>query len=236
MKKIIVFCLGLLLLGANTGKAQDTLETSVGADLVSHYVWRGLDLGGVSVQPGLGISYKGLSFSAWGSVGLSNPIDVREFDLTLAYTIGGFNIGITDYWFNAGQEPEARYFVYGRDNTNHVFEANIGYDFGFLSLQWFTNFAGNDGFNPGGKRAFSSYFEVAAPFTLGGVDWSAAVGAVPYATDFYGAEKFSVVNLSLTASKDIQITDSFSLPVFAQVAFNPTANAAFLVFGVTLRP
>ncbi|MBP5302306.1 MAG: hypothetical protein J6Y88_03560, partial [Bacteroidales bacterium] len=99
-----------------------------------------------------------------------------------------------------------------------------------------TNFAGNDGFNPAGKRAFSSYLEAAVPFTLGVVDWSAAVGVVTYATDFYGAEKFSVVNLSLTASVDIRITDSFSVPVFTQLAFNPCSNAAYLVFGITLQP
>ena len=233
---MLICCLTLLLTGAATGKAQDKVETSVSADIVSHYIWRGQELGGVSVQPGLGVSFKGLSLSAWGSVGLSNPIDVRELDLTLAYTIGGFNIGITDYWFNAGEDSLARYFYYRRNATNHVFEANIGYDFGFASLQWYTNFAGNDGFNPAGKRAFSSYLEAAVPFTLGGMDWSAAVGVVPYATDLYGAEKFSVVNLSLTASVDIRITDSFSVPVFAQLAFNPCSNAAYLVFGVTLQP
>ena len=236
MKKMMICCLTLLLAGATTGKAQDKIEASVSADIVSHYIWRGQDLGGVSVQPGLGVSFKGLSLSAWGSAGLSNPMDVREFDLTLAYTIGGFNIGVTDYWFNAGEDPLARYFYYRRDATNHVFEANIGYDFGFASLQWYTNFAGNDGFNPAGKRAFSSYLEAAVPFALGGVDWSAAVGVVPFATDFYGAEKFSVVNLSLMASEDIRITDSFSVPVFAQLAFNPCSNAAYLVFGITLQP
>lgn len=31
-----------------TAKAQDKVEASVGADLVSGYIWRGQDLGGVS--------------------------------------------------------------------------------------------------------------------------------------------------------------------------------------------
>ena len=219
-----------------TAKAQDTLETSIGTDLVSQYVWRGQDLGGVSVQPTLGLSYKGLSLSAWGSAGLSNPADTREFDLTLAYTIGGFNIGVTDYWFNAGLDPLNRYFAYAADCTNHVFEANVGYDFGFASLQWYTNFAGNDGLTPDEKRAYSSYVEVNVPFVLGGVDWTATAGAVPFATDFYGVEGFGVVNVALTASKDIRITDSFSIPVFAQVAANPYSKNAFFVFGLTLQP
>ena len=235
MKKILIIT-AILFTAAVTAKAQDTLETSIGTDLVSQYVWRGQDLGGVSVQPTLGLSYKGLSLSAWGSAGLSNPADTREFDLTLAYTIGGFNIGVTDYWFNAGLDPLNRYFAYAADCTNHVFEANVGYDFGFASLQWNTNFAGNDGLTPDEKRAYSSYVEVNVPFVLGGVDWTATAGAVPFATDFYGVEGFGVVNVALTASKDIRITDSFSIPVFAQVAANPYSKNAFFVFGITLQP
>jgi len=235
MKKILIIT-AILFTAAVTAKAQDTLETSIGTDLVSQYVWRGQDLGGVSVQPTLGLSYKGLSLSAWGSAGLSNPADTREFDLTLAYTIGGFNIGVTDYWFNAGLDPLNRYFAYAADCTNHVFEANVGYDFGFASLQWYTNFAGNDGLTPDEKRAYSSYVEVNVPFVLGGVDWTATAGAVPFATDFYGVEGFGVVNVALTASKDIRITDSFSIPVFAQVAANPYSKNAFFVFGITLQP
>lgn len=76
--------------------AQDSPELSMGTDIVSRYIWRGQKLGDVSLQPTLGVSYKGLSLTAWGSVGLSEPKDTKEFDLTLAYTVGGFNVGITD--------------------------------------------------------------------------------------------------------------------------------------------
>ena len=90
--------------------AQDAPELSMGTDIVNQYIWRGQKLGEVSLQPTLGVSYKGLSLTAWGSVGLSRPKDTKEFDLTLAYTVGGFNIGITDYWFDTAGD---KYFVYG---------------------------------------------------------------------------------------------------------------------------
>ena len=234
MKKIVILALGLVA-GA-TAYAQDKIETTVGADVVSQYIWRGQDLGNVSLQPTLGVSYKGLSLSAWGSVGLSEPADTKEFDLTLAYTIGGFCIGITDYWFNAGLDPDNRYFKYDAHGTNHLFEATVGYDFGVASLQWYTNFAGNDGINKDGKRAYSSYVEANVPFRLGGVDWTARAGAVPFATTSYATTGFAVTNLALKASKDIKVTDSFSIPVFAQVAANPCAQKAYLVFGFTLQP
>ena len=144
MKKIVLFALGMAM--SMTTFAQDEVETTISADVVSSYIWRGQDLGSAAVQPTFGIGYKGLSLSAWGSYGLVNPADNKELDLTLAYTIGGLNLGITDYWTNdpTGGDPD-RYIKYDAHSTNHVFEANIGYDFGVASLQWYTNFAGNDG-------------------------------------------------------------------------------------------
>ena len=136
----------------------------------------------------------------------------------------------------AHNTPEERYFLYDANKTSHIFEANIGYDFGPAAIQWFTNFAGNDGYNKDGKRAYSSYVELSAPFKLASVDWSATVGAVPYATDFYGVDGFAVTNVSLKATKDIKVTDSFSIPVFAQVAANPSTEKAYLVSGFTLQP
>lgn len=216
--------------------AQEKVETTICGDVVSSYIWRGQDLGNVSLQPTLGIGYKGLSLTAWGSVGLSDPSDTKEFDLTLGYSIGGFNIGVTDYWFNNGLDPERRYFKYDAHGTNHVFEANVGYDFGPASLQWYTNFAGNDGMNKDGKRAYSSYVEFTVPFKLATVDWTATAGAVPFSTDFYGTDGFAVTNLALKAAKEIKVTDTFSVPVFGQVVANPCSQKAYLVIGFTLQP
>ena len=237
MKKIVLLALGLVAVA--TTHAQDEkakVETTIAADFVNQYIWRGLDCGNVSIQPTLGIGYKGLSLSAWGNVGVSKD-DVKEFDLTLGYTTGGFNIGITDYWFSVGgDDPDNRYFKYNAHSTNHVFEANIGYDFGVLNLQWYTNFAGNDGYNKNDKRAYSSYAQVDVPFKLVTCDWTATAGIVPYYSTYYGTTGFAVTNLSLRADKDIKITDSFSIPVFGQIVANPCTEKAYLVFGFTLHP
>jgi len=234
MKKIAIMAMGLALVGA--ALAQEKPETTVKADFVNEYVWRGLKLGDVSVQPTLGVGYKGLSLTAWGSYGLSNKDDVKEFDLTLGYASGGLSVGITDYWFSSGLDPQARYFKYDAHGTNHVFEAFVGYNFGPVALQWFTNFAGNDGLNNNGRRAYSSYVEASAPFRLAGVDWTATAGAVPYATTSYGTTGFAVTHLSLRASKAIRVSDSFAIPIFGQVVANPCAQKAHLVVGFTLQP
>lgn len=224
--------------------AQDTVEATVGADIVSKYIWRGQDMGGANaaVQPTLGVSYKGISLTAWGSYGLMNnsnaDFSTQELDLTLAYSTNGFNIGLSDYFCICdGSDP--RYF-YFKEGGEHVLEANIGYDFGPVAFQWFTNISGTpdryvdkDGDL---KHIWASYFEFTAPFKLGGLDWAATVGAVPFdSKGFYAdANGFAVVNMNLKASKEIKITDSFSLPVFGQVIANPSTQKAYFVAGFSL--
>ena len=111
--KKAVLLLGMSITIPTVSIAQENIETDISADLVSGYIWRGQDLGNVSIQPTLSVSYKGFSLSAWGSVGFEGK-DTKELDLTLGYTIGGFSISVTDYWFDGG----SGYFHYGTDNTN----------------------------------------------------------------------------------------------------------------------
>ncbi len=240
MKKIVLVLFAVVGLLSSTDLYAVTLsdshevEAEIKADFVSQYVWRGQEMGDFAVEPTLGISWRGISLSAWGNVGLANPDDTKEFDLILGYSIGGFNVGVTDYWFNT---PNPKYFVYASHRTSHVFEANVGYDFGPVSLQWYTNFAGNDGVTKKGKRAYSSYVEASAPFSLGGLSWCATLGAVPYRTSFYENVKgFAVTNVSLSASYDIKVTDSFAIPVFAAINTNPCTQKAAFVVGFTLQP
>ena len=238
MKKLGVLVIGMMAL-TTTASAQDKVEAEVYADVVTKYFWRGQDLGDAAVQPYLGLSYKGLTLSGWGSYGLVNHGE-EEIDLTLSYNLGGFSVGVIDYYcFDKKGYDDCKYFDYRSGKTKHVFEANIGYDFGPLSVQWFTNFAGADGedvYN-GGKRPYSSYVELNAPFNLGGLEWEATVGAVPYKTDYYSdANGFAVTNVSLKATKDIKVTDTFSIPVFAAVNTNPSTQKAYFVFGFTLKP
>lgn len=230
MKKIVIIAMGLV--ASATALAQDKLEATIAADFVSQYIWRGLDCGNVSVQPTLGVAYKGFSLSAWGSVGFKSE-DTKEFDLTASYTTGGLTVAVTDYWFD---DPEPRYFYYNAHSTSHVFEASVAYDFGLLSAAWYTNFAGNDGLNKSQKRAYSSYAEVNVPFRLATCQWTGTVGAVPYATSYYDTSGFAVTNIALKASKNIKITDTFAIPLFAQVIANPSSQKAYFVVGFTLQP
>lgn len=228
MKKFFIIFVSTVSASAilsTSAMAGEPVKASIGADLVSSYVWRGQKLDGVSIQPSMGLEWGGLSLSAWGSSGFSG---LGEVDFTLAYEVGGFTVGVTDYFC---ADSFTGFFDYGSD-TPHVAEVNLGYDFGFLSLNWYTNFWGAMGETLEGRKSYSSYFEIAAPFSLGGLDWSAAVGVSPWANDFYGTEGFGVVNCSLSASKDIEI-GSVTIPAFVQLTANPVDNHLFMCVGIS---
>jgi len=233
MKKTKAILIALLVSALTPiARAQDKPEAELGADLVSQYVWRGMNQGHASIQPTLGIAWKGLCLEAWGSIGITDSEDLKEIDLTLTYSIRKLTLGIVDYW--SGDSAD-RYFYYHTHSTNHIFEAFAGYDFGLASASWQTIFAGNDGLNNGGKRAYSSYFETIVPFKLATCDWEAAVGIVPYATSYYGTKRLAVTNVSLKACRDIKISDSFKIPVFGQIVANPRTEKAYFLFGLTLK-
>ncbi|KAA6347761.1 hypothetical protein EZS27_004785 [termite gut metagenome] len=203
-------------------------EVSVGTDVVSNYIWRGTYGGGVSIQPSISVAQSGFSLTAWGSVGLEST-DTKEFDLTLGYGIGGFSVALTDYWFDTLNN---RYFKYAAHSTAHVYEATLGYDFGIFSLSWNTNFAGSDYYTKeSSERSYSTYAEAVVPFKLGGYDFTAEVGLTPW-EGFY-SNKLNLTNIGLKATKNIVVTESFTIPAFAKVVLNPNSEQAYFVFGIT---
>ena len=227
---------GAWMLTTPMAKAQESVTVDAGVDLVSAYIWRGQDLGSAAVQPTVSVSYKGISLSAFGSYGLVDTNDTKELDFTLAYTTGGLSLGVTDYFclMKGNTYAQTKYFEYAAHKTSHVFEAYVGYDFGPASLTWYTNFAGADGLNKSGKRAYSSYVEASAPFTLGGIDMSFTTGVVPYATDAYAdATGFAVTNVALAATKELKISPTLTLPVTASIAANPSASKCYFTIGVS---
>ena len=195
-----------------TSKAQDKVELSGNIDVVSSYIWRGQKLGNAGIHTNISVAYKGFSFSAWSPLAFDGE-DGDEIDLTLAYETGNFSVSLTDYW-------------YSEYNEEHTLEAQVGYDFGFLGVNWYTNVYDDD-------KEYASYLSLTAPFSLIGLDWEAEVGATPWGTDYYGTDKFSVCDLSLGASKEINIGKSFSTTLFAKATYNPTIEKFYATVGIS---
>jgi hypothetical protein len=229
MKKIIfTLIIALVSLGA---KAQD-VDFTLGADVVSSYIWRGGFGTGAAIQPAAGLSVGGFSLSAWGSVSFEGGD--KEVDFTATYEIAGLSIAVTDYWWEG--EDALKYFMYKSRSTAHLFEATLEYKLPIekfpLSLSVNTMFAGADYSKANGDRAYSTYIAASYPFSIKEIALSASVGITP--SEGIYASDFSVVNIGLRASKELKITDSFSLPVFGEIITNPRSEDIFFVFGISL--
>ena len=218
---VAVTLLGMLVPATVT--AQDKFEVSLGAEVVSKYVWRGFDqASGTSVQPSLGLAYKGISLSAWGSTSVTD-LEPKELDLTLAYSIGGFGIAVTDYWWSG-------------ESGKYYFEGALSYNFGDkvpLTLSAAMMFAGADK-NPDGDQNFSAYFnaayDIACPRE---VTLTPSVG-ISTKSYMYTGEKISgFTDISLKAAKEVKVTDSFSIPIFVQFTVSPVMDKTYLIFGMS---
>lgn len=227
-------------------------SASIGADVVSRYVWRGTDFGeSMSVQPALTLGFGALEVGAWGSSSISaSGAGANEVDIWAAYTVAAsngasFSFGFTDYYFPGPGEPG--FFV----SDAHILELSAS----FTGPESFpiSLFAGRMSRNDPDN---SLYLEASIPVSaFEDVDMSLTAGMVAGESGFYGTEGTAFVNLGVSASKDLVITDDFAVPVTVSYIVNanrlaeedhmdhdhdhdhgPDPDRAFLVFGFSLSP
>ena len=60
---------------------------------------------------------------------------------------------------------------------------------------------------------------------------TSALGLTP--ADGMYSDGFNVVNVSIKGAKSLQLTPTYSLPVFAQAILNPYTEQAYMVFGMS---
>lgn len=231
-----------------TATAQDKVTVNGHVDLVNNYVWRGMDQNaGFSVQPALGLSYKGLSLSAWGSQSITNSAerDVQELDISVGYTLpigadktnGGLTVTLTDYWWGGLHRPYGYYAKGPSDNPidgGHHLEATCACNFGShfpLTIAWSTWVAGADLHTHSGKRCYSTYINAAYDISCpAGVTLTPSVGFTPW--EGYYHPWAAVTDISLRAAKSIDISDKIAMPLFVQAIAAPTDDHVYLVAGV----
>ncbi len=225
---LFALCLGSLM--ATPVQAQ---SFDLGASVASRYVWRGVDFGdAAAIQPSLSFSSGGFTVGAWGSFEMS-PISgagVNENDLYASYAFetsaGTFSLSVTDFYFSTGAN---NYFDYG-DPGGHVIEPGISYS-GPISLSASINAYGRDGEN-------EIWLEASVPFSVEDVDLSLALGGSPNdGAGYYGTDADTdagITKLSLSASKSLEITESFSLPISASYYVNPYLARSYFIFSLSL--
>ncbi len=240
-------CLLLMLFSFTMISHQTQAQWSIGSDVMSRYVWRGMDLGASpSIQPYVEYSNSGFTVGAWGAYSV-NGSQGQEADLYLGYTFleDMFSVTVTDYFFPSDILDDD-YFNYKNGETGHLFEATVSFNGTEslpLSLMIATNFYGDD-LNSQGDNRYSTYAELGYAFaTKNEISLDVFAGANLTGqsdTDkeaewggFYG-DKMGIINLGVTAGKELAITEKFALPMSASFICNPMAGNIFFVFGISL--
>jgi hypothetical protein len=220
-------------------------ELSIGTTVVNRYIWRGTDFGdSPSIQPTVALTAGGFTGGFWGAYPTATT-GTEEIDLYAGYNIGLNNsgtiyLGFTDYMFPTSTGFELTNFNDYDDTAgagSHFLEINAGYTgpetFPIsLSFNIFVyNLADNPIFFQLGYT--TAVNDIGLNLFLGGAagDGAAYYGAV---NDDGTPKTFDIVYTGITATKEITITDSFSIPVFGSIIANPASESLFYVVGFTL--
>lgn len=220
-----------MIFSASAQEAEESaskFEASVGADLVSSYIWRGQLLGAASVQPYIGISYAGFSLGVWGTTSFDGSS--TEIDWTLSYEVAGFYAGLATY-YDTGE-----FFDWKSDASTNLLEANLSYTLpeSFpLTISANTILTGVLDKTEDDKQNYSTYAELSYPFSVSVVDMSVAVGMVVGESVLYETDGFSIYNITVGASKSIKITDDYSMALFSSITLNPATEGTYILFGVS---
>ena len=199
-------------LSTNISYSQD-----FGADVVSSYVWRGTQFGsGVHIQPYMTLGSGNFEAGLWGSFPTTAEGGGNELDAYLSYDFGPLALTVTNYTFpgEGGLYSDGEGF----------------FDGDYTEISGSTSIMGID--------LLAGYFtEVEALYVELGFGAGPVDIAIGYGEDqgdaFYANGGSGIVNMSFSGSKEIQVSDSFSLPVFGSFILNPEAETAFLVFGIS---
>lgn len=239
MKKLIFSLLMLLLAFSLRAQEETSSKNDIGLDLridmVSRYLWRGLLLdNNPCIQPDLSVSMGNFTIGSWASYGYNS--NFPEIDLYLTYELGLLSFTIFDYYNEDETDlPSIKYFTWDREITSHALEGTIAWNgtesFPLRALAA-TFFYGNDR-DTDGKQYYSTYFELGYPFSLNDYSLELFLGATP-AKGLYN-NTANVVNIGITASKEIKFTENFTLPIKGSFVVNPAQENVFFVVGITLQ-
>mgnify|MGYP000561812620 CR=1 FL=1 len=222
-------------------EAEPKLTAAV--DIVYPYLWRGIKYYGdkVAFQPYLNYAVTDkLSIGLWATTNFSNAADAyNEYDLSISYQISPVvSVVLADYYWPATKNnldwERSSYFDYS-DGSAKTLDLSILLDFSEkgvpLDFTWSTFIGGGDykdDADGGRSRAYSSYAEVGYThsFESAGIDVRPFVGAAVinkggyYGTDANDEAGFTFSNVGVNVSKEIKISENYSIPVFVRYTNN----------------
>ena len=238
MKKTYSILLITFLLLITSAATHSQGRFNVSMDAKNMHYWRGLRVSdGFVTAPMVGYYNGGFAVFAWG--GLSVDGSYKEVSQIISYSTGGFNITLLDI-FNFTGAPDASYFNFKSDETNHITDLSVAYDFTDdipLKLMFASIVYGNDR-DSNGENRYSSYLEAGLPFVMDGftVQPYAALGFAFRSADdnsLYGSNSFDLVNIGIRVSRTVEL-GNYALPVTGTLGFNPSLKQASVEIALSL--
>ena len=217
-------------------KAQDNKQKNltVSIDLVNRYVWRGLNYcSSPNIQPYVAYSTTNqkFSFGAWGSY--SNNKNYGEVDLFASYTGKHLTISVWDYFLMDENIAKNHYFHYKSDSTKHACEASVVFGNFKIPLKITSSifFYGNDK-DASGNNYYSMYFEASYALKFDKNNLDIFIGGTSRKS-LYGSGA-GIVNLGCSITRNLKITDKFSIPIKSSLVLNPRAENIYFTIGITI--
>ena len=235
IKQTLIAC--ALLLGVSSvaplcAEERGDWSMTVGADAANTNLWRGMASGGLCLQPSAYFDYEqgdwAVSLGTWATTSMTKGRygdHYDEWDLSVEATWKGLTLSLAGYNEYYDREFGGTFLDLG---LSYTLSEDVP-----VTLSWYSiiNQTAEGGVD-GGRgfdwaSAFPSYFEVAYDFSVWEVDFNAAAGFCPFASDYYGSETFSMYNLNLRAGHEFEFEHGGTLPVSAQVMYNPAWDEVF---------
>lgn len=260
MNKILFIFLAYAIVYQSYGFTPDSTDTSdqltvqkeqpasglsfdLGMELVSRYVWRGVECGVMDdqkstphIQPAASLTYNfteasNVTLGLWGSYGFDGSFAENDFYFSYGQntSIGDFSLTLTDYYY-----PSANLEFNNMDadgNGAHTVDAQLGFTFpdAFPLRLLFSSNVYND--VPDYK---SFYVEASYPFTISEVELNVFAGAAQGQSMWHAVttDKFEFVNVGFNASKSIKVSEEFSIPIGVSWILNAHLKKTYIVFKV----
>lgn len=210
----------------------------LGLDVQTKYVWRGMEMMAEDAAPVLfpsvNYSWKGLYAYFMGGYAVNGKY--AEVDAGVSYTLCDFTLGIYDYYYPTIDRKGDKY-IGGKKHTGHWLEACISYNPSKLPL-WVTLsnfFYGADKYiNSDGKekQAYSTYLEIGTYYDfLHNNRISLCAGAALNKSCYNNYEHdFSVCNLDLKYTYNVNFNSGWTLPLSVEYIYNPVFDKSYINF------
>ena len=228
MKTKLKFLL-LVIMGVFISVTDVYSQIDINVDLTNRYIWRGADFGNSpSIQPELSFATGGFEFGFWGAYATTGEADGTELDIWASYTfdtnVGSFSLYATDYTFpihHTGMTGTETWF----DSGAHFIELGVGY--AGTDAFPFSVFAGMFVHNDDDNSMYIELGYDAEPVEF-------FFGFTPFKSAAYGTTGAGIINMGVTGTKDVKITENFSIGLFSSLILNPYSENVHMLFGISL--